>query len=125
MIELYFSVKDRYRKYGIWLMNDKTALALRKIKDGDGNYIWNNTDGTILGKPVVISEFMPDAEAGNKPVAFGDFSHYWVVLRKPVSMRRLDEKFALLGQIGYLALEFLDGKLIKSDAIKVISLKNS
>lgn len=76
----------------------------------------------ILGKKVLISEFMPNAESGSKPIAFGDFSYYWVIGKKPVSVRTLREKFALYGQIGYLAFEFLDGKLIRADAIKVIQM---
>ena len=124
MISLYFSAKPEYRSRGVWLMNDETAMALRKLKDADGNYLWNNATETILGKPVMISEFMPSAEAGSKPVAFGDFSYYWVIDRRPVSTRPLVEKFALYGQIGYLALEFLDGKLIRSDAVKVLQMEN-
>ena len=62
LIEQYFSVKKEYRKNAVWLMNDVTALALRKLKDADGNYLWNSNNDTILGKPVYISEFMPDVE---------------------------------------------------------------
>ena len=122
VIELYFSVKPEYRSNGMWLMNDETALALRKLKDADGNYLWNSENDTILGKPVRISEFMPFVGAGAKPVAFGDFSYYWIIDRKPVSMRILTEKFAAFDQIGYLALEFLDGKLIRPDAVKVLQI---
>ena len=43
----------------MWLMNDKTALALRKLKDGDVNYLWNQANDTILGRQVIISEYMP------------------------------------------------------------------
>lgn len=75
-------------------------------------------------EPIMISEFMPSAGAGSKPVAFGDFSYYWVIDRRPVSARPLVEKFALYSQIGYLALEFLDGKLIRSDAVKVLQMEN-
>ena len=75
MISLYFSVDKEYRRNGIWLMNDKTALALRKLKDIDGNYLWNQTNDTILGKQVIISEYMPDIETGTKPIAFDDFSY--------------------------------------------------
>mgnify|MGYP000252523318 FL=1 len=57
-------------------MNDKTALALRKLKDNDSNYLWNQANDTILGKQVIISEYMPDIEAGTKPIAFDDFSYY-------------------------------------------------
>ena len=63
---------------------------------------------------------MPDAATGNKPIAFGDFSYYWVVLRAPFSLRVLTDKFVLNDQIGYLALEYLDGKLVRIDAVKVL-----
>ena len=122
VISLYFSVASEYRKNGTWLMNDKTALVLRKLKDADGNYLWNNNTDTILGKPVIISEYMPDIESGSKPMAFGDFSYYWIIDRKPVSVRTLTEKFTFYDQIGYLAIEFLDGKLVRSEAIKVIKI---
>ncbi|MDO5443186.1 MAG: phage major capsid protein [Bacteroidia bacterium] len=122
VIALYFSVKAEYRTNAVWLMNDKTALALRKLKDSAGNYLWNNADNTILGKPVMISEYMPDAEEGTKPIAFGDFSYYWIVKRTPVSVKMLQELFALRHQTGYLAFEFIDGKLIRTDAVKVIKM---
>lgn len=122
VIGLYFSVKPEYRKNAIWLMNDETALALRTLKDSAGNYLWRESDDTILGKKIIISEYMPNAAAGSKPIAFGDFSYYWVIGRSPVSVKALSEKFALLDQIGYLAFEFLDGKLIRSDAIKVLQV---
>lgn len=122
VIDLYFSVDKEYRKNGIWLMNDKTALTLRKLKDADGNYLWNPASDTILGKQVILSEFMPDIESGAKPIAFGDFSYYWIVGRKPVSVRTLLEKYVLYDQIGYLAFEFLDGKLVRKEAIKVIKM---
>ena len=122
VIGLHFSVKPEYRKNAVWLMNDKTALALRTLKDNAGNYLWRDSDDTILGKRVIVSEFMPDADAGAKPIAFGDFSYYWVIGRSPIGVRTLSEKFALIDQIGYLAYEFLDGKLIRSEAVKAIQI---
>ena len=124
VIALYFSVEKEYRKNGVWMMNDSTALMLRTLKDADGNYLWNHADDTLLGKQVIISEYMPDAAEGAKPIAFGDFSYYWIIDRKPVSVRTLIERFAVLGQVGYLAFKFLDGKLIRRDAVKVIQIKN-
>ena len=100
-------------------------LALRKLKDNDGNYLWNQANDTILGKQVIISEYMPDIETGTKPIAFGDFSYYWIVGRKPVTVRTLLEKFVLYDQIGYLAFEFLDGKLVRNEAIKVIQMADA
>jgi HK97 family phage major capsid protein len=122
VISLYFSVKPEYRRNAVWLMNDETALALRTLKDSAGNYLWRNSDDTILGKRVIISEYMPNTESDSKPIAFGDFSYYWVIARSPVSVKTLSEKFALHDQIGYLAFEFLDGKLIRHEAVKVIQI---
>ena len=122
VIKLYFSVKAEYRKNGAWLMNDETALMLRTLKDADGNPLWNHANDTILGKKVYISEFMPGPGSGNKAIAFGDFSYYWIILRRPISIRTLTEQFAMTDHIGYLAYEFLDGKLIRPDAVKVIQI---
>ena len=122
VISLFFSVKPEYRKNAVWLMNDKTALTLRTLKDSAGNYLWRDSDDTILGKKVIMTEFMPDAETGSKPIAFGDFSYYWVIGRRPIGVRTLTEKFVALDQLGYLAYEFLDGKLIRPEAVKVIQI---
>lgn len=123
VVALYFSVKPEYRKNGKWLMNDETAFALRRVKDADGNYIWNHNNDTILGKEVLISEYMPNASAGTSPVAFGDFSYYTIVDRDHTSVKALHEKFAMNSQIGYLAVEFLDGKLVRPDAVKVLKIE--
>lgn len=123
VVALYFSVKPEYRKNGKWLMNDEAAFALRRIKDNNGNYIWNHSNDTILGKEVLISEFMPNADAGALPVAFGDFSYYTIVDRDHTSVKALREKFAINSQIGYLGIEFLDGKLVRPEAIKVLKIE--
>ena len=65
---------------------------------------------------------MPNIAAGAKPVLFGDFRYYWIVDRSPVTVRTLHEHFALYDQIGYLAYEFLDGKLIRREAVKTIKI---
>ena len=119
---LYYSLDKKYRKNAVWLMNDETALALRLLKDDNGNYLWNASDDTILGKPVVISYDMPDIGSGNAPIAFGDLSYYWIIIRSPISIRTLKEKFIVRDQIGYLAFEFLDGKLIRWDAVKLLKI---
>ena len=122
VIDLYFSVKPEYRRNGVWLMNDETALTLKKMKDNAGNYLWRGSDDTILGKPVIISEYMPNAEAGAKPILFGDFSFYWIVKRSPVTVKALRELFALHGQVGYLAFEFVDGRLVRLEAVKALQI---
>lgn len=122
VISLYMSVKPKYRKKGVWVMNDETALALRKLKDADGNYIWNHNTDTILGKPVYILEYMPGVTSGSKPILFGDFSYYWIINRRPLAVRTLAEKFALNDLTGYLAVEYLDARLIRREAIKTLQI---
>lgn len=119
---LFFSLEPEYRDRAMWIMNDETALLLRTLKDDDGNYIWNHSDGTILGKPVIISNFMPSAEAGAVPILFGDYSYYWVICRRPLGIRALYEKFAEHEQVGYLGVEYLDGRLIRRKAVKGIQI---
>lgn len=120
--KLFFSIKPEYRTNASWMMNDETALYLRNLKDNDGNFLWRDSADMLMGKPVIISNEMPSISTGAKVVAFGDFSYYWVVNRKLISVRTLKENFALHDQIGYLAFEFVDGRLVRPEAIKVIQI---
>lgn len=100
-------------------MNDKTAYTLRTLKDANGNYLWNTENDTILGKKIVISNHMND---DSKPVVFGDLSYFWMIIRRPLAVRILTEKYANTNEYGYIANERLDFKLVRSDAIKVLKL---
>ncbi len=122
VIRLFFSLDKEYRRNAVWVMNDETALKLRTLKDASGNYLWDHADNTIMGKAVYISNYMPDEAAGNKPIAFGDFSYFWIIDRMPFTMRRLNELFIAKGQIGYLGYEYLDAKLIRPDAVHVVQI---
>ena len=117
VLALYFSVAKQYRTDGAWLMNDETALKLKTLKDENGQYLWNQNNDTILGKPVHISEFMPSE---GKPIAFGDFSYCYIVDRLPLTVRTLHEKFGLQQKVGYLDVKYLDGLLIRPEAVKVL-----
>ena len=125
VIRLFFSVDPDYRNDGVWLMNDATALVLRTMKDENGNYLWNPANDTILSKPVCISNAMPNIGSGAKPIAFGDFSYYWIVDREPISIRSLRELYQKHQQTGYMATEFMDAKLIRPEALKVIEIADT
>ena len=120
VIRLYFSLDKEYRKNASWMMNDDTLMALRSLKDSSGRFIFEND--LLLGKPVSINNAMPSEATGTKPIAFGDFSYYWIVDRMPLSVRALYEKFINTQHIGYLAIEYLDGVLSRRDAIKVVQM---
>ena len=68
---------------------------------------------------------MPSLAAGNKAIAFGDFSYYWIADRQGRSFRRLDELFAVNGQVGFRGSQRVDGKLILPEAIKTLQMKGA
>ena len=130
VMDLYHSLRVPYRKNAVWLLNDTTVKALRKVKDGNGNYIWQPSvqagePDTILNRPYYTSSFVPDLAAGNKVMAFGDFSYYWIADRQGRSFKRLNELYAANGQVGFLASQRVDGKLILPEAVKTMTLKGS
>lgn len=128
VMDLFYSLKSPYRKNAIFVMNDATVKAIRKLKDGNGQYIWQPSiqagqPDTILNRPVKTSAFVPTIAAGAKSIAFGDFGYYWVADRQGRSFQRLNELFAATGQVGFKATQRVDGKLILPEAIKVLQQK--
>lgn len=128
MIELYHSLPAPYRKNAVWILHDTTVKAIRKLKDNNGNYIWQPSTQAgqpdlILNRPYYTSTFAPLPEAGNKAIAFGDFSYYWIADRQGRTFKRLNELYANNGQIGFLASQRVDGKLVLPEAVKVLTVK--
>ena len=128
IIDLYYSLRVPYRKNASWIMNDATVSAIRKLKDGQGQYLWEpsmvaGTPNKILGCEVITSPYVPTAAAGAKTVAFGDFSYYWIGDRQGRTFKRLNELYATTGQVGFLGNQRVDGKLILPEAIKVLKQK--
>lgn len=128
VLDLYHSLKSSYRKNATFLVNDATIKAIRKLKDGQGQYLWQpsvqaGTPDTILNRPVISSQFMPTAAAGEKTILFGDFKYYWIADRQGRTFKRLNELYAANGQVGFLASQRLDGKLILPEAMKVLQQK--
>lgn len=130
IMDLFYSLSSPYRKNAVFTMNDATVKAIRKLKDGNGQYIWQpsltaGTPDTILNRPVKTSSYVPTLGAGNKAIAFGDFSYYWVADRQGRSFQRLNELYAATGQIGFKATQRVDGKLVLGEAVKVLQMKLS
>lgn len=129
LIELFYSLRAPYRKNAVWVMNDSTVKLIRKLKDTTGQYLWQpaltagNPD-TILGRPVYTSTFVPEIKAGARTIAFGDLSYYWIADRQGRAFQRLNELYAVNGQIGFRATQRVDGKLILPEAVKVLTQKN-
>ena len=130
IIDLFYSLKGSYRRNAVWVLNDTTVKAIRKLKDNNGQYIWQPAlkDGdhdTLLGRPILTTGAMPEIAADAKPVIFGDLSYYWIGDRQGVTFKRLNERYADMGQVGFLASKRVDGKLVLPEAIKVLKMKTA
>ena len=130
LMDLYYSLKSPYRKKSMWVLNDSTIKAIRKLKDNNGQYLWQpsltaGAPDMILGRPIKTSAYMPAMAAGAKTIAFGDFSYYWIADRQGRSFKRLNELFAATGQVGFLASQRVDGKMILAEAVKVLEQKGT
>jgi HK97 family phage major capsid protein len=130
VIDLYHSLKQPYRAKAVFITNDSTIKAIRKLKDTSGQYLWQPAikDGapdTILGKAVYTSQYVPAIAAGAAVMAFGDFSYYWIGDRQGRTFQRLNELYAVTGQRGFIATQRVDGKLILPEAVQILKMAAS
>ena len=128
LIDLYHSLRTPYRQKAVFITNDNTVKAIRKLKDGTGQYMWQpglqaGQPDTLLNRPLITSAFMPEFAAGNKVMAFGDLSYYWIADRQGRSFQRLNELFAKNGQVGFRTFQRVDGKLTLAEAVKALEMK--
>ena len=125
MLDLVYALKRPYRKTASFIMNDKTLVSLRKLKDNNGAYIWQPSyqagePDRVLGYAVHTSAYAPE-----DAIAFGDYKYYNIGDRGTRSFAELRELFAGNGMIGYVAKERVDGKLILPEAVQILKLKAS
>lgn len=130
VMDLFYSLRSPYRKNASFIMNDSTVKAIRKLKDSNGHYLWQpsltaGTPDTILNCPVSTSIFVPEIASGTKVMSFGDYKYYWIADRQGRSFKRLNELYAATGQVGFLASQRVDGKLVLPEAVKVMKMKGT
>lgn len=128
LISLVYALKSPYRRNAKFLMNDAAISAIRKLKDQNGAYLWQPSaqagqPDRLLGYEIFTSPYVPTMAAGALTVAFGDFKNYWIGDRAGRTVQRLNELYATNGQIGYVATERVDGKVILPEGIQLIKMK--
>lgn len=128
IFDLFYSLKSPYRKRATFITNDATVKKIRKLKDGQGQYLWQPSvkagePDTLLNRPVRTSAYVPTIEPGAKVIAFGDFGYYWIADRQGRAFQRLSELYAATGQVGFRATQRVDGKLILKEAVKILKMK--
>ena len=129
IFDLVHSIKSVYRRKAVFLLNDSTLKAIRKLKDGQGQYLWQpglkeGQPDMLLNYRIATSPFMPEIGAGNKVILFGDFKSYWIADRQGRSFQRLNELFAVTGQVGFRATQRVDGRLVLAEAMKCLAMKS-
>lgn len=128
LISLVYALKSPYRRNARFLMNDATISAIRKLKDSNGVYLWQPSlqagePDKLLGYDLYTSPYVPAMAADAYTVAFGDFKNYWIGDRAGRTVQRLNELYATNGQIGYVATERVDGKVILTEGIQLLQMK--
>ena len=128
IFDLFYALKSPYRKRATFITNDATVKEIRKLKDGQGQYLWQPSvkagePDTILNRPVKTSAYVPTIEASAKVMAFGDFGYYWIADRQGRAFQRLNELYAANGQVGFRATQRVDGKLVLREAVKILQMK--
>lgn len=128
LLDLQMAVPEVYQTGACWIMHKDTLKAIRKLKDGDNNYLLNrditNSFGwSLLGKPVYVSENCPKMAAGAKAVVYGDMTGLSVKLAQNVEIQVLMEKFATQHAIGVVGYIECDSKITEPQKLAVLTMK--
>jgi len=124
LIDTVYALKAGYRQNAHWVMNRKTQAAIRKLKDGDGNYVWQppaapGSRAMLLGFPVVEAEDMPDIGSDATPVAFGDFARGYLVVDR-TGVRVLRDPYSAKPYVLFYTTKRVGGGVQDFDAIKLL-----
>lgn len=133
LINLQLAVPQQYQKNAMWIMNKTVFTELRKLKDGNGNYymvygkgLTGGFDWELLGKPVYISENMPEATtAENIPILYGDFSGMAMKISQDLEIQLMREKYIDKNAIGIVGWAECDSKIQNNQMIAGLKMAAS
>lgn len=124
LIDLVYALGAQYRANGTFVMNSKTAAAVRKMRDADGRFLWADSlamgqPAQLLGYPVLVCEDMPDIAAGSFSIAFGDFRSAYTIVERP-DLRVLRDPFSAKPHVLFYATKRVGGGVTDARAIKLM-----
>ena len=131
LISCFYAPKKTYRRNGSWMFNSTTEAVIRKLKDGEGRYLWQPSviagePATLLGKAIANPEGMPDIAAGTYPIAFGDLrGGYKIRDRSGITVQRLVERYAEYDQTGFIVKKRLGGQVTLAEAFACVKIAAS
>ena len=128
LIDLQDSVKDAFQQGAIWIMSNKTRTAIRKLKDGNGRYLLQDDitapfGKVLLGKPVYVSDNMPEMAASAKAIYYGDMSGLAVKITEEFEIQVLREHFATQHAVGVVGWTEMDAKVENEQKISALTMK--
>ena len=129
IVTLVYSLGAKYRANATFVMNSKTAGAVRKMKDADGRFLWSDglaagEPARLMGYPVLIAEDMPDIAEDASAIAFGDFSAGYTIAERP-DLRILRDPFSAKPHVLFYATKRVGGHVSDYAAIKVLRFSAS
>lgn len=128
VITLHDAIKDDYQNGAIWIMSSKTRTALRLLKDSTGKYLLNDDISTpfgtsLLGKPVYVSDNMPEIGAGNTAIFYGNMKGLATKFNEEINVQVLREKFADEHAVGVIGWFEFDSKVQNAQEIAKLVCK--
>ncbi len=129
IVNLVYALSADYRANGNFVMNSKTAGAVRKMKDADGRFMWSDglaaaEPARLMGYPVLICEDMPDIAANAYAIAFGDFASAYTIAERP-DVRVLRDPFSAKPHVLFYANKRVGGDVTDFAAIKLLKFATS
>jgi len=129
IVDLVYALGAQYRANGTFVMNSKTAGAVRKMKDADGRFMWSDglqlgEPARLMGYPVLVAEDMPDIAANAYAIAFGDFRSAYTVAERP-DLRVLRDPFSVKPHVLFYASKRVGGDVTDFNAIKLLKFATS
>ena len=126
IVNLVYSLAADYRANATFVMNSKTAGAVRKMKDADGRFMWSDglalaEPSRLMGYPVLVCEDMPDIAANAYAIAFGDFNAGYTIAERP-DVRVLRDPFSAKPHVLFYALKRVGGDVSDFAAIKLLKI---
>ena len=128
LIDLQELIPDRYQANAYWIMSKNTRTAIRKLKDGQGNYLLNKDANsrwgyTLFGKDVYISDAMPDMAAGKRAIFYGDYKGLAVKVSENINLEVLRETKARLHLIEVVGFIEFDAKVQNAQMLAALDMK--
>ena len=131
LMDIFYDLKSAYANNAVWLLNRQTLKAIRKLKAGDGHYLWQpniglGTPPTICERPYIECVDMPDIAANAYPIVLGDFKRgYKIIDRIAISITRDNLTQASSGKCRFTARKRVGGQVVLAEAIRKLKIATS